>query len=672
MQLDTLFDAKSLAVVGASTDETKVGHQILKNLTLNKNLTLYPVNLKGGNILGHEVYTHLSKTPTVPDVTIISIPAEFVESVIDECIKVKTKAVILISSGFAEMGEAGAQLQSKIVDKLKTANIILLGPNSMGYLSPHKEIFATFGPGDVKPGSIAVISQSGAMLSALFDEYNSSGVGISTAFSLGNRVGIAEHDCLEYALADDQTKVIAIYLESVSDPQKLLNTLVSTKHKKPILLLKGGTTQEGRVAAVSHTAALATSEVLLSSLCHQVGIVQVANFEQLVRASIAASLSHYLPENVMIITNAGGPAVVLTDEIASAGIPLHTLSPRTGVSLKESLPGLKLGNPLDLLGDATPDSFKHALNTLYGDSEIDVVAVIITKQAVTDLDAITTILSRKRGKHIVFACIAGGDDLEIYRTKLKSAGLIVTRYPNEIAETLSLLYQAKKNFAIQPTTCLDARRAYDLRPASTQGGPTTHPYPVSYLDTLKLLESCGLKTPAAKIINSESELNTLSTLGYPLIAKTTNLEIKHKGKIGAIMVDLIGKSECLTAYTKLKQWGSSVVFQEKIKSGHEVLLGAHHDPVWGWYIALGLGGSLSDTYDDRVYIFLPAEEDVIKSALARTKLSSLLNPLQTKLLITGIHKFQDLVLSVPKLTELEINPLFITDSDLIAADLKRS
>jgi acetyltransferase len=658
MQLDILFDANSFAVVGASADETKVGHQILKNLSLNKNLTLYPVNLKGGTILSHQVYTHLSKTPTVPDVTVISIPAQFVESVIDECIMVKTKAVILISSGFAEMGEAGAQLQSKIVDKLTAANILLLGPNSMGYLSPHKEIFATFGESDVNSGSIAVISQSGAMLSALFDEYNSSSVGISTAFSLGNRVGIAEHDCLDYALADDQTKVIAIYLESVSDPRKLLNILVSVNHKKPIFLLKGGTTEQGRVAAVSHTAALATSEVLLSSLCHQTGIVQVANFEQLVRASIAASLSHFLPENVMIVTNAGGPAVVLTDEIASAGIPLHTHSPRTGASLKESLPGLKIGNPLDLLGDATPNSFKYALNTLYADSEIDVVAVIITKQAVTDLEAISAVLSRKKGKHIVFVCIAGGDDLEIYRTQLKSAGLITTRYPNEIAETLSLLYQAKKYLS-----------------ANNQSIPTiskSRSFPVSYIDTLKLVESCGFETPISRIVNSELELDSLTSLTFPLIAKTTNLELKHKGKVGAVIQDIVDLSECHTAYEKLSRFGSSVVFQEKIKSSIEVLLGAHHDPIWGWYIALGLGGSLSDTYDDRVYIFLPASAEMYKKSLMQTKLSKLLSPTQITSLISGIIKFQEIVLSTTNLSELEINPLFVTDSKLIAADLKRT
>lgn len=663
MQLDTLFNAKSFAVVGASSDLTKVGHQILKNLSLNTNLTLYPVNLKGGTILGHQVYTHLSKTPTVPDVTIISIPAQFVENIIDECIQVKTKAVILISSGFAEMGESGAQLQSKIVDKLAIANILLLGPNSMGYLSPHKEIFATFGPGDVNPGSIAVISQSGAMLSALFDEYNSSGVGISTAFSLGNRVGIAEHDCIEYALADDQTKVIAIYLESVSDPKKLLNILGSNVHKKPIFLLKGGTTVEGRVAAISHTAALATSEVLLSNLCHQTGIVQVANFEQLVRSSIAASLSHYLPENVMIVTNAGGPAVVMTDEIASAKIPLHSLSSSTKESLQATLPSLKLSNPLDLLGDATEDTFKQALSILYADNQLDVIAIIITKQAVTDLDSLIPVLSRKRGKHIVFACLAGGDDLEIYRTQLKSAGLIVTRYPNEIAETLSLLYQAKTNL----TQTFDP---HDL--SRNKAGLKPIAYPVTYLDTLKLIESCGFKTPISIIVSSKIELEKLSSLTFPLIAKTTNLELKHKGKVGAMVQDLVDISECQAAYEKLSHFGSNVVFQEKIKSSIEVLLGAHHDPIWGWYIALGLGGSLSDTYDDRVYIFLPANAEMYKQSLMQTKLSKLLSPTQITLLISGIIQFQEIVLSTTNLGELEINPLFVTDSKLIAADLKRS
>ncbi|MFZ2199264.1 MAG: CoA-binding protein, partial [Microgenomates group bacterium] len=312
MGLDILFNAKSFAVVGASSDESKVGHQILKNLTVNKNLTLYPINLKGGTILSLPTYPHLENTPTTPEVAIICVPLTVVEGVIDQCIKVGVGAVVLITSGFAEVGEVGKTLQTTIIKKLSEAGIALLGPNSMGYLVPSQGIYASFGPSDVSPGKVAVISQSGAMLSALFQEYASSSTGVSFALSLGNMTGYDENDALEYAMHDEQTKVIAIYLESLASPQTFLTLAAEISRSKPIFLLKGGTTKEGSQAALSHTAALATSQVLLDSLCLQSGIVQVANFEQLVRASVGASKSHYLPDNLLIVTNAGGPGVVLT------------------------------------------------------------------------------------------------------------------------------------------------------------------------------------------------------------------------------------------------------------------------------------------------------------------------------------------------------------------------
>ncbi|MFZ2199811.1 MAG: acetate--CoA ligase family protein, partial [Microgenomates group bacterium] len=462
--------------------------------------------------------------------------------------------------------------------------------------------------------------------------------GVSFALSLGNMTGYDENDVLEYAMHDEQTKVIAIYLESLTSPQTFLTLAAELSHSKPIFLLKGGTTKEGSQAALSHTAALATSQVLLDSLCLQAGIVQVANFEQLVRASVGASKSHYLPDNLLIVTNAGGPGVVLTDEIIKAGIPM-------------SRP------PLDLLGDATPADFEQALSTQ--DLSLDTIVVIVTQQAVTDMAGITKVLTRKRGKHLLFVCLAGGDEQEIYRTQLKQSGVIVTRYPNEIAETLELLYKAKL-----------AQNQAKFSSLTVAG--QTRPFPISYQDTVKLLEDYDFKTPKSIIITSKSDLPKLADLTYPLIAKTTNLEIKHKGKIGAVILDLIDASTSLAAYQKLTQWGSDVVFQEKIKTGVEVLLGAHHDPVWGWYLAVGLGGSLSDTYDDRIYLFLPVDATQIRSVLHTTKLVSLLNESQTKFLIEGILKFACLVLETKGLNEFEINPLFVTKDQLIAADLKRS
>lgn len=640
MDINTLISAKVFAVVGASADDHKVGHQILRNLASNKDLTVYPINLKGGTILDLPVYGHLSDTPKPPEIVVISVPAKFVEQVIDECVSIHVKAVILISAGFAEIGEDGKLLQSRIVAKLERANIALLGPNTMGYIAPLESIYASFGPGDITLGNIALISQSGAMLSALFQEYQSAGTGISLAFSLGNRTGLSENDILTYLENDPNTKLIVIYLESIADPKRLLSIAKRITPNKPIFLLKGGVTEQGRSAAVSHTASLATSQVLLDDLCLQAGIVQVRNFEQLVRASIAVAKSTFLPENVMVITNAGGPSVVLTDEISTLGIPL--VSP-----------------PLDLLGDATANDYDVAITKYSRDLTVDAIVVIVTEQAVTDMDEITRVLGKPWGKHLLFACLAGGDQMEIYRTKLKEAGVIVTRYPNEIAETLNNIMQARRYLGkkIELT---------DIQVTST------NKYPETFKDLAELLKKYNLMSPEMEFVSSDSQLVQIERLGWPMIAKTTSLELKHKAKIGAVIGDIVNMNMAIEAYHKLTKWNQIVLFEQKIKNGTEVILGAHNDPFWGWYMAIGMGGSLSDTYDDRAYIFLPSTIKEMENALKRTKLAQLLDDTQTSILVNSMYSLQDCIFTTASLTEIEINPLFVMQNQVIVADLKRT
>jgi acetyltransferase len=226
------MSAKRFAVVGASADSRKVGHQILSNLHSNKELTVYPINLKGGTILDLKVYGHLYETPEPPEVVIIAVPVLATEVVIDECIRIGTSAVVLISSGFAEAGDQGKVLQERIVSKLHAAGIALLGPNTMGYMAPGRGIYASFGPGGITAGSIAVISQSGAMLSALFGEYSSGSTGVSFAISLGNATGIDENDALSFVANDSATKDCHIF-ESLKDPKALLSIAkqISTKNQ---------------------------------------------------------------------------------------------------------------------------------------------------------------------------------------------------------------------------------------------------------------------------------------------------------------------------------------------------------------------------------------------------------------------------------------------------------
>lgn len=659
MDLSILFSAKHFAVVGASANEHKVGHQIVSALCTNPTLTIYPINLKGGTILNIPVYAHLWQTPSPAEIVIVAVPVPAVESVIDECISVRAKAIVLITSGFAEEGESGLALQTRILTKLRASGIALLGPNTMGYISPPRQIYASFGPSNIAQGPIALISQSGAMLSALFEEYNSGGTGVSFALSLGNNTGINENDALSYALSDPSTKVIAIYLESLSDPKELLDLAKRLSPHKPIFLLKGGITEEGRSAAVSHTAALATSQVLLNDLCLQAGIVQVANFEQLVRASIACAKTQYLPENLLIVTNAGGPSVVLTDEITELAIPLIKLDAATRAALVQAFPTLKIHNPLDLLGDATPSDYQKALSILSRDISIDVIVVLITEQAVTDLKELSRVLSRHWGKHLLFACLAGGDHMEPFRQQLKQAGVIVTRYPNEIADTLGSLLQAKKQLGKKVERAVIREESHAT-------------YPSTYVGLVNLLNKFGISSPPQLLVSAPADLNKLKDLGWPVIAKTTNLTLLHKAKLGAVIKDIVSLTQAKQSIAKLQKWGSEVVFQQKIAEGVEVLLGAHHDSIWGWYLAVGLGGSLSDTYDDRAYIFLPVTSSEMDLALGRTKLSDLLSKQSRIHLISAMSNLQTCVFSTPGLLELEINPLFVSENGVVAADLKRS
>lgn len=657
MQLDNLFNAKSFAIVGASTDKTKVGHQILFNLMQNHKLEIYPVNPKGGEIEGLSVYPNLMSVPKPVDVVIIAVKAQIVPSIVDDCLSIKPKAVVIISAGFAEIGESGRHQEQLIVKLLADAGIVLLGPNTIGYVCPSKHINASFGPQEVNLGDIAIISQSGAMLSSLFSHLDSVGLGVSFALSLGNNVGLGEIEALEYAASDPNTKVVAIYLESIKDPKLLLQTARKCSASKPIFLLKGGVTDSGQLASNSHTAAKATSPVLLSALCAQAGITQISNFEQLVSSSIMSSKLAHLPENVMILTNAGGLGVTLADHLASSSLKLATISSSTKANLALELPELSPNNPLDLLGDATPNTLHTALDILTVDHMIDLIAVLITKQAVTDLDGITQILQKPHNNHKIIICLSGGDDLLPYKQQLISAGYLVFDFPSEISESLSYLAHARKNILHGPTSPIS-------------NSMTAHPYPKTYTDLEQVISSLNVITPKNVIVSEEADLNKLTSLHFPLVAKTASLEIIHKLKSGGLILDIVTPDQAHASFESLKPMGD-ILFQEKLPPSPEILLGAIDDPFWGWYVTVGIGGSISDTINDRAYIFDPASNLDIQKALSRTKLYTLLNSEMSHKLVMLVQQFISLVKSIHGISELEINPLFVKDPDFIAIDIKR-
>jgi len=638
MDFSALIHSTHIAVVGASRDPNKVGHQVVRNLLKNPHLYIYPVNPNATNILNQPTYPTLQDIPHSVDLVIITIPAPLVEPVIDVCIDKKVSAVILMTAGFAEQGKRGELLQHTIVDKLMQAHITLLGPNTMGYINPYTDMYASFGGEHIQKGNIAVISQSGAMISALFQMYESAHVGVSFAVSVGNKGGITELECLEYAEHDPHTHIIALYVESFAHIRACLETVRRISKTKPVFLLKGGVTSEGIQAAVSHTAALATPQTLLIDASHQFGMVYVHTFEQCVRATIAASKVSFLPEHIAVITNAGGPGVVITDELAQVNLHLTPFSLHTQEALTSTLPHLALHNPLDLLGDATAERFDHALTILSQDHTIDTLVILLTQQSVTDMNTITRILTKPRGKKIVYVALIGGEQLDMYRTQLERAGVLVTSYPNEIVETLDALTRA---------------RTYMHRPHDhAQYVPKYHHFPQTFEDLTHMLEACHVYMPNQRIISTQNQISTLSQLSYPLIAKTTNLSLKHKAKLGAVVGNICDLSYARIVFDHLQAWNHPVVFQETIREGREALIGCTKDPQFGWYMAIGIGGSMSDAIADRAYCFLPASRDEFSYTLKKTRLFTLLSPIQTIKLLNVLERLQHVVLSTENLTEL--------------------
>ncbi len=669
--LTNIFNASHIAVVGASREPQKVGYQLLANLKQNPKLTLFPVNLKAKSILGIKCFSHLSSISAPLDVIVICTPAatvlEVVTQIVDRNKKQshKVKSVVLISAGFSESGQEGLTLQNQVLKVLSEAHIELLGPNTLGIIHPHHDLNMSFSGKKILPGKVAAISQSGALLVALFDQLNSIKAGVSFAVSLGNKAGINENDCLEYAAHDPHTSSIVMYLESISNVEKFFEVVSKVSKLKPVLLLKGGTSLKGSAASLSHTAALATNNTLLQAAAQQIGYVLVDTVEQFLNAASFLAIHKNIPENTMIITNAGGLAVNTVDSLSHNKVALANWSQASHRYLSDHLPNIHPSNPLDLLGDASPDRFQSAVTIGARDVNIDSLLVIVTQQAVTEVPAIVDVLTKLKTTKPIFVALVGGDQLASYRQALHQAGITCFEYPNEIAEVLGILSQLKRlqylteNFEALPKT---------LSAIQT----TSNAVPDSIKDSFRLMAKYGFHIPRFTIITSPTAVPAIS-LPYPLFAKTANMQILHKAQQGGVIGLVHSHHETQAAFKKLQKLGAQMLLQEVIDTQIELLLGLETDPQFGAFLSIGLGGGQSNLLADRAYVFLPASKKQMEQSFKKTKAYAVVNsthPRAINKIVNHMCQLQELWMQTPTLKMLEINPLVVNVTGTWALDLK--
>ncbi len=675
-KLSNFLQANSIAVIGASGNPLKVGNQIFRNLVKNNETgrnakKLYPVNPHITSLLSHPAFPSVTAIPEQVDVVIIVTPAETIPALIDEILlRNKTinkekkfkpiKAILIISAGFAETSKAGKKLQLEIAERLQAANIALLGPNSLGFLSPAHHLNASFAQKDIPDGNIALISQSGAMLTALFDVITSSNLGISFSVSLGNKADLNENDCLEYAANDTNTRVIALYLESFANLPEFFELVNRISKKKPVIVLKGGTSERGQAASVSHTAALATNQVLLKAAAQQMGFVLVNTIEELLNTVFFLSRHQYLIQNAMIITNAGGPAVNTIDRLAEEKVELAQWSKFSLNEFDKLLPNLPVHNPFDLLGDASPERYKFAIQVAQRDPNIDSILVIVTPQAVTDMPAIVEQLIVLKGKKPFLVALMGGDHLEKYRKKLREAGMTCTAFPNDL---VSILQFTRKITDFH----FDSYRFY---PNLVHHPDNAKHQDVSLGPIFSLLKQSGFSLPKYYLI-SKKNFTDLRTLKYPLFAKTANLNILHKKEVGAIAGIVTSFSEAAKAYHKLLKFGEEVLFQGIIELETELLMGIENDMQFGLYLTIGLGGSYSNILADREYIFIPARKEELKDAWRKTKAFQILKRADLDdEIVENMMKLQKVVMRNSWIKSIEVNPLVVNDKGTWVADIK--
>jgi len=474
-----------------------------------------------------------------------------------------------------------------------------------------------------------------------------------------------------------------MYIESFSHLPRFFELVSRVRRVKPVIVLKGGTSSRGQAASSSHTAALATNQSLLYAASLQFGFTLVNNMEELMNAAFFMAHHRILPNNTMVITNAGGPAVNTIDELQHAGVGLAKWSQRAQDDLASLLPDIKPNNPLDLLGDADPERFRHAIAIAQRDQDIESILVITTPQAVTDMGGITDQIVNSKGNKPIFVAMMGGDQLERYRSKLRASQILCSKYANNIVEMLQVLSRVNKgtflpyNYtlseALTPSTSSNRLSVPQLhrRLAVQQGISEQFLVQPNMGETFSLLEDAGFKVPKYWLIR-EDNIATLRQLSYPIFVKTANLSIIHKKKMGAVYGVASDPKEAGLAFDQLRKFGNEVLYQEVIKIEHELLLGIENDPQFGVYLTVGLGGSYTNLLGDRAYCFLPAPLSILEKTWKQTKAAMLFaqNPDITKQILTEISRLQQFLMKHPWIKSVEINPLAVSQGQLWVADIK--
>ena len=681
MSLEKFFDPKSVAIVGASTQKTKVGYEILENMIkAGFPGKIYPVNNKAEEILGLKCYPELPSIGEVPDLVVIVVPAPVVPAIMMQCGKLGVKAVIIITAGFKEVGKEGLALEQRITQTATQYGIRVIGPNCLGIIAPAKHINASFGGDLPAPGGIGYLSQSGALLAAILDMANASGIGFSKLVSIGNKIDVNELDLVS-ALGDDpDTKVIAGYLESITDGNLFVRRAEVISNDKPILLIKSGGTAVGAKAASSHTGSLAGGETAYEAGFERAGIIRCASIVKQFEYAEAFAMQPLPAGNrVAIITNAGGPGIMAADAIEREGLGFAQLAQATKDKLAGFLPAASnINNPVDILGDALADRYEFALDTVLDDPGVDIALVMLTPQAMTEClptaEAVARVVKKKPGK-TVLACFIGAEKIAEALGVLRAANVPQYVAPENAVDVIKVMtehvrWRTKPKRVVRLFPVNRHKVEIIIERHIRQGLRE-----VGEAEAKDILEAYGFVTPKGSLATSpEQAANIADQIGYPVVMKIWSPDIIHKSDVGGVKLGMRNSQEVMDAFDLMmyrvprkapQAQILGVLVQQMCKGVREVILGMNRDPRFGPLMMFGMGGTMVEVMKDVSFYLAPLTADEAKQMLISTRTYKMLQGVRgeegvdIEAIAEGLQRLSQLVTEYPQIQELDINPYVV-------------
>jgi acetyl coenzyme A synthetase (ADP forming)-like protein len=680
MSLESFFDPRSVAIVGASRRKGKVGYEILANMIEGGyGGELFPVNPKAERIEGLRCYPDLKSIGKTPDLVIIIVPARFVPAVMEECGTIRVKSVIIITAGFKEVGKEGRALEEEIARIARRSGIRFIGPNCLGLIVPSRKLNASFGGDLPLPGAIGYISQSGALLAAILDMANANGIGFSNLVSIGNKADVDELDMIRALGAQRDTKVIAGYLESIGDGDAFVREAEQISFKKPILLMKSGGTEAGARAASSHTGSLAGGEVAYESAFKRGGVIRCDSIkEQFDFAQAFANLPLPKGPKVAVITNAGGPGIMAADAIEQQGLTFAQLADETKTKLGQGLPpAANIHNPVDVLGDALADRYEFAMDIVLDDPNVDGAVVLLTPQAMTQAKETAEALVRIAAKKAkpVLACFLGATKVAEGLHVLTQGNIPQYDSPesavatfNAMADHVRWRSRPKRVVRLFP---VNRRKVESIVERHLRRGMLD----IGEAESKEILEAYGFATPRGSIAaTADQAANIAQQLGYPVVLKIWSPDILHKSDVGGVKVGLKSEQEVKDAFDLMmyripkKRPEANilgVLVQEMVRSGKEVILGMHRDPQFGPLMMFGMGGIMVEVLKDVSFYLAPLTGDEAKQMLKSTKTYHILQGVRgqegvdIEAIAEGLQRLSQLVTEFPQIKEMDINPFVV-------------